>query len=141
MIDPLETAIKFLLGRAELSALSNRIANKHKYGEEWTLAQSSILVVLDDSDPDWYVQKHDVRLEVSCLAETDTAAMDLWMTLLTLSRSVERTEVETSLGDALLYSFFPESGPSYLPMPEDELRDLKRVLSFWRVQVSEVAVG
>lgn len=141
MIDPLEAAIKFLLGRAELSALSSRIANKHKYGEAWTLEQSSILVVLDDSEPSWYVPKQDVRLEVSCLAETDTAAMDLWMSLQIISRDVERVEVTTSVGDALVYSFLPESGPSYLPMAEDELRDLKRVLSFWRVQVSEASVS
>lgn len=141
MIDPLEAAIKFLLGRAELSGLSSRIANKHKYGEEWTLDQSSIVVILDDSEPNHYIEVHDTRLEVWCLAETDTAAMDTWMTLVGLSRNQERVTVTTSQGDALVYSFLPESGPSYLPMPEEELSDIRRVLSFWRIQVSEVAVG
>lgn len=137
MIDPLEAAIKFLLGRAELSGLSSRIANKHKYGEEWTTAQSSIIVILDDSDPDHYVPKHNTRLEVWCLAETDAAAMDLWMTLLTISRSAERKTVSTSQGDALVYSFLPESGPSYAP--DEDLAKLKigRVLSFWNIQVNE----
>lgn len=141
MIDPLEAAIKFLLARSELSGLSNRIASKHKYGEEWTIAQSSLIVILDDSDPNHYLQVHDTRLEVWCLAQTDEAAMNIWMTLVGLSRNKERIAVTTSQGDALVYSFLPESGPSYLPMPEEELRMIKRVLSFWRVQVSEVSVS
>lgn len=141
MIDPLEAAIKFLLGRAELSGLSNRIASKHKYGEDWTVDQSSLIVILDDSDPNWYVQKQDVRLEVWSLAKTDEAAMELWMTLVGLSRNVTRVTVSTSQGNALVYSFLQESGPSYLPMPETELNMIKRVLSFWRIQVSESSVS
>jgi hypothetical protein len=139
MIDPLEAAIKFLLGRTELSSLSGRIASKHKYGEEWTDAQSSLVVILDDSDPNWYVQMQDVRLEVWCLAENDAAAMDTWMALVGLSRTVARTAVVTSNGNALVYSFLPESGPSYLP--DKELGMMKRVLSFWKIQVCEVAVS
>lgn len=140
MIDPLETAIKFLLGRAELDGLGERIASKHKYGEEWAVDQASMIVILDDSDPNWYVQKQDVRLEIWSLAETDAAAMDLWMTLVGLSRNVTRVTVVTSQGNALVYSFLAESGPSYLPMPETELNMIKRVLSFWRIQVSESLV-
>jgi hypothetical protein len=137
MIDPLEAGIKFLLGRAELAGLSSRIANKHKYGEEWTTAQSSIIVILDDSDPDHYVPKHNARLEVWCLAETDAAAMDLWMTLVAISRDATREVVSTSNGSALVYSFLPESGPSYAP--DEDLAKLKivRVLSFWNIQVNE----
>lgn len=137
MIDPLEAAVKFLLARSELSGLNSRIANKHKYGEEWTPDQSSIIVILDDSDPDHYVPKHNTRLEVWCLAETDAVAIDLWMKLVTISRGVERKVVTTSLGDALVYSFLPESGPSY--SPDQELAKLKivRVLSFWNIQVNE----
>lgn len=137
MIDPLEAAIKFLLSRSELASLNRRIAPKHRYGEEWTTDQASLIVILDDSDPDHYVRKQDVRLEVWSLAETDAEAMNTWMTLVGLSRSVARTEVITSLGTALVYSFLPESGPSYLPMPEKELQMIKRVLSFWKIQVSE----
>lgn len=139
MIDPLEAAIKFLLGRAELAGLSSRIANKHKYGETWTTGQASLVVILDDSEPNHYVPKHDVRLEVWSLAADDATAMDNWMVLLGLSRNVERTVVTTSKGDALVYSFLPESGPSYLP--DEELDMMKRVLSFWRIQVSEAPVG
>ena len=137
MIDPLEAAIKFLLDRSELSSLNRRIAPKHKYGEEWKVDQSSLIVILDDSDPDHYVPKQNVRLEVWSLAETDTEAMNIWMTLVGLSRNKERIEVTTSQGTALVYSFLPESGPSYLPMPEKELQMIKRVLSFWKIQVSE----
>lgn len=140
MIDPLEVAIKLLLSRAELSGLSNRIASKHKYGESWQTNQSSLIVVLDDSEPNYYIDVQDVRLEVWCLAETDEAAMNLWMILVNLSRNVERTVVTTSLGNALVYWFLPESGPSYSPMPEEELQMIKRVLCFWRIQVSEVPV-
>jgi len=141
MIDPLEAAVKFLLGRAELSSLGNRISSKHRYGEQWTTAdpaQASLVIVLDDSDPDLYVQKHDIRLEVSSYAGDDATAMDTWMTLVGLSRTVERTVVATSKGNALVYSFKPESGPSYLP--DKELDMLKRVMSFWRIQVSEVPI-
>ena len=63
MIDPLEAAIKLLIGRAELAGLSGRIANKHKYNESWTTSQAGLVVILDDSEPDWYVPKQDVRLE------------------------------------------------------------------------------
>jgi len=139
MIDPLEAAIQFLLGRSELVDLEGRIASKHKYGEEWQTSQSSIVVVLDDSNPNWYVQMHDIRLEVWCLAADDEAAMDLWMILQGLSRTKEREPVVTSKGTALVYAFKPESGPSYLPDPE--LTMVKRVLSFWRIQVAEVAVA
>lgn len=135
MIDPLEAAIKFLTARTELSGLGGRIASKHKYGEEWATSQSSLVVILDDSNPNLYVQMHDVRLEVWCLASTDSAAMDIWMSLQTIFRTKERLVVSTSGGDALVYSFVPESGPSYLP--DKELDVMKRVLSFWRIQVSE----
>lgn len=135
MIDPLEAAIKLLIGRAELAPLNGRIANKHKYNESWTTAQAGLVVILDDSEPDWYVRKQDVRLEVQCFGADDAAAMDTWMRLVEISRALSREAVLTSQGDALVYSFLPESGPSYLPDPE--LTMLSRVLSFWRVQVSE----
>ena len=140
MIDPLEAAIKFLLGRSELAGLGQRIASKHKYPSEWTTEQASLVVILDDSDPNWYVQMHNVRLEVWCLAADDGTAMDTWMTLVGLSRNVERTAVATTKGTALVYAFLPESGPSYLPVPDNELTSMKRVLSFWRIQVSEAAI-
>lgn len=139
MIDPLEAAIKFLLGRSELAGLSSRIASKHKYGEEWTIAQAGLVVILDDSDPDWYVQKQDVRLEMQSYAATDATAMDTWMSLVSIARSASRVVVTTSQGNALVYSFLAESGPSYLP--DQDLDMMKRVLSFWRIQVSEVPVS
>ena len=139
MIDPLEAAIQFLLSRAELSGLGSRIAAKHKYGEEWTTDQSSLVVILDDSEPNWYVQVQDVRLEVWSLAADDSAAIDIWMALVAISRTVGRSVVATSQGNALVYSFLPESGPSYVP--EKELTQLKRVVSFWKIQVGEVAVA
>ena len=139
MIDPLEAAIQFLLGCNELSGLSSRIANKHKYGETWTPAQASLIVILDDSDPNWDIQMQDVRLEVWCMAPNDAAAMDTWMILQGLARTTDRVIATTSQGDALVYSFLPESGPSYLP--DEELNMMSRVLSFWRIQVCELAVG
>jgi hypothetical protein len=138
MIDPLEAAVKFLLAQNQLSSLDNRIASKHRYGEEWTADQASLVVVLDDSSPDLYVQKHDVRLEVSSYAADDATAMDTWMALIEISRNVERVVITTSNGNALVYSFKPESGPSYLP--DKDLETMKRIMSFWRIQVSEVAV-
>ena len=139
MIDPLEAAIQFLLSRAELASLGNRVASKHKYGEEWTTDQSSLVVILDDSDPNWYVQMQDVRLEIWSLAADDAAAMDTWMTLVGLSRNAARVAGTTSKGSALVYAFLPESGPSYLP--DEELTMMKRVLSFWRIQVSESVIS
>lgn len=138
MIDPLEAGIQFFLGRSELSTLSGRIASKYKYGEEWTTSQASLIVILDDSDPNWYVQKHDIRLELWCLGATDAAAMDVWLDLMTISRNAGRIVVSTSQGNALVYSFLAESGPSYLP--DKDLDMMKRVLSFWRLQVSEESV-
>ena len=138
MIDPLEAAIKLLIGRAELAGLNGRIANKHKYNESWTTSQAGLVVILDDSEPNWYVPKQDVRLEVQCFGADDAAAMDTWMRRIEISRVLNRAAVLTSQGDALVYSFLPESGPSYLPDPE--LTMLSRVLSFWRVQVSENTV-
>lgn len=139
MIDPLETAIRYLASRSELANLSGRISSKHKYGEDWTTSQSALVLILDDSDPNLYVPVHDARLEVWCMAATDEAAMDLWMTLVGLSRDDARVPVTTSKGIALMYSFLPESGPSYMPV--EDLDDVKRVLSFWRIQVNETAVG
>ena len=138
MIDPLEAAIKFLLARPELAGLASRIASKHKYGEEWATDQSSLVVILDDSQPNWYVPIQDLRLEVWCLAAQDADAIDTWMALVSISRSVGRTVAVTSQGKALVYSFLAESGPSYLP--EKELDPLKRIVSFWRIQIGEVAV-
>ena len=138
MIDPLEAAIQFLLGRTELVDLEERIAPKHKYGEEWLVNQTALVVILDDSNPNLYVQMHEARLEVWCLAATDEDAMDLWASLVSISRTKERTPVVTSKGIALVYSFTPESGPSYLP--DKELDMVRRVLSFWKIQVAEAAV-
>jgi hypothetical protein len=64
--------------------------------------------------------------------------LDLWAALVAISRTKERTPVVTSKGIALVYSFTPESGPSYLP--DKELDMVRRVLSFWKIQVAEVAV-
>ena len=139
MIDPLEAAIKFLTSRVELTGLSGRISSKHKYGEAWTTSQSSLILILDDSDPNWYVPIHDVRLEVWCVAADDATAMDLWMTLVGISREGARIPVTTSKGTALVYSFLPESGPSYMPI--EDLDAMKRVLSFWRLRVCEVPVS
>lgn len=138
MIDPLEAGIQFFLGRSELSTLSGRIASKYKYGEEWSTSDASLVVILDDSDPNWYVRKQDIRLELWCLADTDAAAMDVWLDLMTISRNAGRVVVTTSQGNALVYSFLPESGPSYLP--DKDLSMMKRILSFWRLQVSEESV-
>lgn len=138
MIDPLEAAIQFLLSREELSSLNGRISGKHRYGETWSTDQASLVAVLDDSDPNWFVQVHDVRLEILCMAADDTTAMNTWLALLAISRHAGRVAVRTSNGDALVYSFLPESGPSYAP--DEELDMLKRVVSFWRVRVSEVSV-
>lgn len=143
MIDPLEAAIKFFLSLEALEGLDERIGSKYKYGQQdgWALADPALVAILDDSNPDLYVQKLDIRLEVWCLAGTDEAAMDLWLILQDVSRNEERIVVETSKGNALVYSFKPESGPSYLPIQEKGLEIVKRVLSFWRIQVSEVAVS
>lgn len=138
MIDALEAAIRFLMGRSELAGLDGRIASKHKYGEAWTPDQTGLVVILDDSDPDWYVRKQDVRLEVWSLAPDDATAMDTWMRMKEISRNCNREAVITSQGDALVYSFLPESGPSYLP--DEELSTMKRVISFWRIQVSENSI-
>jgi len=118
--------------------LSNRIASKHKYGEDWSTAQSSLIVILDDSEPNWDLQVHDVRLEVQSYAADDATAMDTWMALVALSRDATRELVTTSKGDALVYSFLPESGPSYFP--DKDLDMMKRILSFWRIQVYEAPV-
>lgn len=139
MIDPLEAAIKFLLERAELADLNRRIASKHRYGEDWTTVQSSLVVILDDSDPNHYVPIQDVRLEVQSYAADDATAMDTWLKLVEISRACNRVAVLTSKGDALVYSFLQESGPSYLP--DKDLDKLKRIISFWRVQVGEASVS
>lgn len=139
MIDPLEAAIKFLRTRTELNALGDRIADRHQYGLEggWTQGDSSIVVILDGGTPDWYVEKHDIRLEVQCYARERADASDMDLSLLAISRAYERVTVTTSKGNALVYSFLPDSGPSILP---DVDVDMERVLRFWRIQVSEGTV-
>jgi hypothetical protein len=137
MIDALEAAIKYLRGRAELASLSDRISNKHRYGEEWTKDDASLILILDDSTPDWYVPIFDIRFEVWCMAGNDAAAMDTYLKLVEISRDGNRYAIMTSSGEALIYSFLPESGPSYVNDPELAKVNVKRVLSFWRVRVSE----
>lgn len=139
MIDPLEAAIQFMLGRAELADLNGRIAAKHKYGEAWKTSESGLVVVQDDSMPSHYVPIQDLRLEVQCYAASDANAMDTWLSLVEIARNCSRVAVLTSKGDALVYSFLQESGPSYVP--DKDLTTMKRFLGFWRVQVGETSVS
>lgn len=134
MIDPLEAFIQFLRDRSELNALGDRIADRQQYGNGWAKGDSAIVAILDGGTPDWYVEKHDVRLEVQCYADKRPDAADLDLSLLTISRTYGRVTVETENGTALLYSFLPDSGASFLPDPDVKM---ERVLRFWRVQVSE----
>lgn len=137
IIDPLEAAINFLRTRTELNALGDRIADRQQYGSGWTQGESAIVVIQDGGTPDWYVEKHDVRLEVQCYADERADAADLDLSLLAISRSYARVTVTTGKGSALVYSFLPDSGMSYLP---DTDVHMERVLRFWRVQVSEGSV-
>ena len=137
MIDPLEAAIQFLLARTELSALSSRIADRHQYDNGWTQGQSGIVVIQDGGIPDIYVDVHNVRLEIQCYASSRASASDLDLSLLTISRTYAREAVSTDNGTALVHTFLPDSGASFIP---DRDLNMERVLRFWRVQVSEEAV-
>jgi hypothetical protein len=138
MIDPLEAAIQFLLGRASLTALvATRIANRHRYGVSWQADESSLIVKLDDTLPIYDYSMHEVRLELQARAANLDAAMSVWMALLTLSRTAGRVAVATSQGNALVYTFLPESS---LSTPRDVDLDMAMVMGFWRLRVSESGV-
>jgi hypothetical protein len=138
MIDPLEAAIKFLLARSSLTALvSTRIAARHRYGVSWAAEANSLVVRLDDDLPIYDYPVRESRLELRIRANDLDKAMDIWLGLLEISRSAERVAVVTSKGNALVYSFLPDSS---LSTPLDVELQMPMVMGFWRIRVAENAV-
>ncbi len=140
MIDPLETAIKWLQADAALGALvSTRIAAKHRYGLSveqggWGDSDAGLMVRLDGGSPDLYGTLQPIRLEVRCYATSQHLCSRTWQRLVEMSRECDRESVLTSTGSALLYRFNQTSGPSMLYDPDVKLDML---MCFFEALVSE----
>lgn len=119
MIDPIEALIAALYRDADLNALvAGQIAERHKYGDGWVVPSDAIQVQLADGEPDVYCQWQRPRIEVRCYGETRPQAMAVYRAVVTFSRETHREIVETSQGQALVYYFLMDSGPSLLMDPD-----------------------
>lgn len=149
MIDPLETAIVYLMQDGALKELvGDRIAAKHRYGDSspamaghgakgWAVGASGLAVRVDGGTPDIYAELQEVRLDARCYADSAANAMKVWRRLVEISRETDRVEVETQSGTALLHSLLQESGPSTL---YDNTIGMDFVLAFFSVTVGEEAI-
>ena len=119
MIDPLEALIATLYRDADINALvAGRIAERHKFGDGWERPATALQVQMDGGDPELYVAWQRPRVEARCYAPTRPEAMALYLALVNFSRQTHREVVETSNGQALVYWFVMDSGPSLLRDPD-----------------------
>jgi hypothetical protein len=132
MIDPWEAAILFLLSRSELNMLNGQIGRI--YDGQWQRGTPSLAFVMDDSSPD-EAPVHVMRFESRCYANDVASAMDTWMALMTISRTISRVPVAVTGGTCLIYDFEKMSGPSRIP---DQDLNLEMITGFWNINISEV---
>ena len=119
MIDPIEALIAAMAQDADLNALvDGQIAERHKFGDGWDTPSTAIQVQLADGETDWYCGTQRPRIEVRCYGATRPEAMQVYGAMVGFSRATHREVVETSQGQALVYWFLMDSGPSLLVEPD-----------------------
>ncbi len=138
MIDPIEALVATLARDADINALvGGQIAERHKFGDGWTIPSAAIQVQLDGGEQDWYCGTQRPRIEVRCYGATRPEAMRVYGAVVGFSRATQREVVETSQGKALVYWFLMDSGPSLL-VEEDTGIDF--VLVYAKLAVAEQGV-
>jgi hypothetical protein len=108
MIDPLETIVKWLA--ANMTGISGRAANKHRFTDGWTRGQKAASVHEDDLNTALYGNVHEARVEVRLYGASKTDLSTLFQELVTLCKASNRKHVVTSQGTALIYEAMLGSG-------------------------------
>jgi hypothetical protein len=139
MIDPLEAVMSYLRMDGALAALiGTRIAGKRRYTDPgttaWKTGDKALVLRLNGGRPNVDVAVHEVSIEARCFGGSQVEAMNVYMALVQCSRDGNREPVNTSTGQALLYSFLAASGPSMLWDPDV---GMDFVLGFFDAMVAE----
>lgn len=99
MIDPLETMIKWLAEK--LTAVDGRVANKHRFTDDWQRGQMAASVHPDDMSDELYGRLHLARVEVR-LYGSPVEIGSLFNGTEAACRASNRNHVVTSQGTALM---------------------------------------
>lgn len=135
VIDPLEAIITWL--ETALSSVSGRVAGKHRYGAGWNESQTGVSVHLDGGTPEIYAPVANCRFELRIYADDQVKIMDLYRSLIALSRANKRFSVVTVNGTALVHYFLPTSTLSIL---YDDVLRMDMGVAFFVAMVGEAAV-
>lgn len=138
MIDPLEAVIALAENDADLRQLTEgRVAARHRFGESdraWPLQSKALQLRYDGGTPDLYTPRQMVRLEARCFGESQSAASQVYGSLVALTRNADRKVIQTGEGKALVYWLLMASGPSFLQDPDTQM---PFILVFLDAAVSE----
>jgi len=130
-MEAIEAVIQFLK-TAGLS--TSQIASKKHYGDGWEPHSPAVIVRLDGGDPKLYTEMRNVRIEVSCYAASDYAALLLMNEVTAAFKLAERKTVVITGGTALIYWINEASGKSVL---FDEDMQMDFALQFFEAAVCE----
>ncbi len=137
IIDPLETIITWL--ETALTAVSGRVAGKHRYGSGWTESQTCVSVHLNSGAPDLYVPVSTPRIEIRIYADDQVKVVSVWRDLIALSRNNERFTVAISGGKTALVHYIKPA--SNLSIPYDEALKMDVGVVFFDCMIAEDAVS
>ncbi len=135
-IDPLEAVIAWLT--TALTSVDGRVAGKHRYGETWADDATGVSVHLDGGPVDLYAKVATPRLELRIYANDQVKVVNVWRELISLSRSNKRFVQNTSLGNALIHTFLPET---ILSLTYDDVLRKELGIVFFESMISEEAVS
>jgi hypothetical protein len=137
VIDPVEAVIALALLDPGLAAeVGDRIALR--WAKEWGVGSKGLTLRWDGGAPDLNCEVQNPRLEARCYGGSFYEAGQVYRALAAWSRSVERELVETSEGQALVYSVLMASEPSMFIDPNTAAETL---LVFLEASVAEPATA
>ena len=135
-IDPLEAVITWL--ESTLTSVSGRIAGKHRYGDDWTEAQTGVSVHLDGGTPDLYAKVATPRFEIRIYSDDQANIVTVWRELVGLCRETQRFMVLTSSGTALVHYVLPETNLSLI---FDDVLKMDLGVLFLQSKISEDGIS
>ena len=142
MIDPVEALISLALTDAGLAALvGDRISLRHKFGAgqgDWPLGSKALTFRWDSGNADPYIEVQTPRIEARCYGESFYEAGKVYQALVAWSRSVDRLQVETANGMALVYYALMDSAPGMFIDPD---LGAETLLVFMEAAVAEPATA
>lgn len=135
MIIAQEAAIQLMKQDHGLNELvEQRIADKHRFGNGWSVPCKAVQVRADGGPTELYVEVQRQRLEIICYGESHYEALRVFSELQSVCRRTVKQEVSTWQGKGLVYWLNLVSAPSAW---RDEEIGVDAILVFAEIAVAE----